>query len=214
MKKIDLKSWNRKQHFEFYSQFKQPFFNVCATVDVTNTLNYCKQNHLSYFICSLFLLGYTANQIEAFRYRINDNEVDIHDNLELSCTVLNKDESFSFCEFGECTNFDSFYQDATQQLERVKNGFKSLVSSNQQHNKIFCSVLPWLHFTSFAHAQKQDKHDSIPRIVMGKYKRTHNEILMPVSVEVHHALVDGLHVGQYFEKLQQNFADFFIRKSI
>jgi chloramphenicol O-acetyltransferase type A len=32
---------------------------------------------------------------------------------------------------------------------------------------------------------------------------------MPVSVEVHHALVDGLHVGQYFEQLQQNFNHFF-----
>jgi chloramphenicol O-acetyltransferase type A len=32
---------------------------------------------------------------------------------------------------------------------------------------------------------------------------------MPVSVEVHHALVDGLHVGQYFDKLQLNFNHFF-----
>lgn len=209
MKKIDLSSWNRRAQFEFYSEFKQPFFNVCATVDVTKTVNYCKKNQLSYFICSLFLLGHTANQIEAFRYRINNDEVDIHDNLALSCTVLNNDESFSFCEFGECSNFDSFYQHAAAQLDRVKNGSKSLASNNQHQNKIFCSVLPWLHFTSFAHAQKQDKHDSIPRIVMGKYKHSQNEILMPVSVEVHHALVDGLHVGQYFEKLQQNFMHFF-----
>lgn len=209
MKKIELSSWHRKEHFEFYTSFKQPFFNVCATVDVTKTLNYCKENQLSFFICSLFLLGYTANQIEPFRLRINNNEVDIHDELEISCTVLNKDESFSFCEFGGCKNFDIFYQRATQQLAQVKNGYKSLTSSNNIDNKIFCSVLPWLHFSSFSHAQKQDEHDSVPRIVMGKYKKNHNEIAMPVSVEVHHALVDGLHVGQYFEKLQQNFDDFF-----
>ncbi|GAC17910.1 chloramphenicol acetyltransferase [Paraglaciecola arctica] len=209
MKKIELSSWHRKEHFEFYTSFKQPFFNVCGTVDVTKPLNYCKENQLSFFICSLFLLGYTANQIEPFRLRINNNEVDIHDELEISCTVLNNDESFSFCEFGGCKNFDIFYQRATQQLAQVKNGYKSLTSSNNIDNKIFCSVLPWLHFTSFSHAQKQDEHDSVPRIVMGKYKKNHNEIAMPVSVEVHHALVDGLHVGQYFEKLQQNFDDFF-----
>tara|TARA_R110002153_G_scaffold68547_7_gene182016 strand:+ start:24774 stop:25406 length:633 start_codon:yes stop_codon:yes gene_type:complete len=209
MKKIELSSWHRKEHFEFYTSFKQPFFNVCATIDVTKTLNYCKENQLSFFICSLFLLGYTANQIEPFRLRINQNEVDIHDELEISCTVLNNDESFSFCEFGGCKNFDIFYQRATQQLAQVKNGYKSLTSSNNIDNKIFCSVLPWLHFSSFSHAQKQDEHDSVPRIVMGKYKKNHNEIAMPVSVEVHHALVDGLHVGQYFEKLQQNFEHFF-----
>jgi chloramphenicol O-acetyltransferase type A len=32
---------------------------------------------------------------------------------------------------------------------------------------------------------------------------------MLVSVEVHHALVDGLYVGQYFYKLKLNFNHFF-----
>jgi chloramphenicol O-acetyltransferase type A len=209
MQKINISTWYRKEHFDFYRTFEQPFFNVCATVDVSKTLNYCKENKLSFFICSLFLLGYTANQIEPFRFRINKNEIDVHDESEISCTVLNTDDSFSFCEFGGCSQFDLFYQQAEQQLAKIKKGYKSLGSSNTKHNKIFCSVLPWLHFTSFSHAQKQSEHDSIPRIVMGKYKKSHDEIAMPVSVEVHHALVDGLHVGQYFEQLQQNFNHFF-----
>lgn len=209
IKKIDPNNWYRKEHFEFYSTFKQPFFNVCATVDVSKTLSYCKDNQMSFFLCSLFILGYTAEQIEPFRMRINKGEIDVHEALEISCTVLNNDESFSFCEFGNCNNFESFYQNGTQQLQNIKNGYKSLAPLATSNNKVFCSVLPWLHFTSFSHAQKQDTHDSIPRIVMGKYKKKHNEVAMPVSVEVHHALVDGLNVGQYFEKLQQNFDDFF-----
>lgn len=213
MNKIDLDTWYRKDQFEFYRTFKQPFFNVCATVDVANTVEYCKQNKLSFFICSLFLLGYSANQIEAFRYRLNQDTVDVHDELDIRCTVLNNDDSFSFCEFGQCSEFDAFYQNAETQINVVKQGSKSLKSTNELDNKIFCSVLPWLHFTSFSHAQQQHKQDSTPRIVMGKYKPIHNEMAMPVSVEVHHALVDGLHVGQYFEKLQHNFAHFFELKS-
>jgi len=209
MKKIITDTWNRKTHFDFYNTFKQPFFNVCATVDVKKTLKYCKENELSFFICSLFILGYTANQIEPFRYRINNNVVDVHDELEISCTVLNNDETFSFVAFGASSNFDLFYQHAEQQLSNIKKGYKRLIPTNIKDNEIFCSVLPWLHFTSFAHAQKQCEHDSTPRIVMGKYKNIHDEIAMPVSVEVHHALVDGLHVGQYFEKLQHNFDHFF-----
>ncbi len=212
MKKIDIDTWYRKEHFDFYSTFKQPFFNVCATVDVTKTLDYCKENQLSFFICSLFLLGYTANQIEPFRFRINNNEIDVHDELEVSCTVLNNDESFSFCDFGASSDFNLFYQNATQQLAKVKQGCNTSKPANSKANEIYCSVLPWLHFTSFSHAQKQSEHDSTPRIVMGKYKNIHNEIAMPVSVEVHHAIVDGLHVGQYFEKLQHNFNHFFYQK--
>ncbi|WP_286261262.1 chloramphenicol acetyltransferase [Thalassotalea atypica] len=213
MKKINIDTWYRKEHFDFYTTFKQPFFNVCVTIDVTKTLNHCKENNLSFFICSLFLLGYTANQIEPFRYRINNNEIDVHDELELSCTVLNNDESFSFCEFGLSSNFGLFYQHAVQQMTKIKNGHKTLKPNIAKGNEIFCSVLPWLHFTSISHAQKQSKQDSTPRIVMGKYKAINNEIAMPISVEVHHALVDGIHVGQFIDQLQQNFNHFFNQKN-
>ena len=30
---------------------------------------------------------------------------------------------------------------------------------------------------------------------------------MPVSVEVHHALMDGLHVSQYLERMQHDLND-------
>jgi chloramphenicol O-acetyltransferase len=45
------------------------------------------KNAIFLFICSSFLLGYTVNQIELFRLRINKHEVDVHDALEISCTV-------------------------------------------------------------------------------------------------------------------------------
>jgi chloramphenicol O-acetyltransferase len=30
---------------------------------------------------------------------------------------------------------------------------------------------------------------------------------MPVSVEAHHALMDGLHAGRFFERLQRHCSD-------
>jgi chloramphenicol O-acetyltransferase len=30
---------------------------------------------------------------------------------------------------------------------------------------------------------------------------------MPVSIEVHHALVDGVHVGRFFERFQHHLDD-------
>jgi chloramphenicol O-acetyltransferase type A len=45
--------------------------------------------------------------------------------------------------------------------------------------------------------------DSIPRIAWGKYFEENGKIKLPLSVQVHHALVDGLHVGQYFNAIQE-----------
>jgi chloramphenicol O-acetyltransferase type A len=192
-----------------FKTYEQPFFSACATVDVSATLAHCRENNLSFFICSLFLLGHSADQIVAFRLRINRDEIELHDHTEISCTVLSNDDNFSFCEFGACLDFIEFYQSAERKIAQIKQGHKTLSTSSKDGNEIYCSVIPWLHFTSFSHAKQHKDGDSTPRIVMGKYKKVANEIAMPVSVDVHHALADGLHVGQYFERLQDNFNHFF-----
>ncbi|MCB0574850.1 MAG: hypothetical protein KDC61_09825 [Saprospiraceae bacterium] len=43
----------------------------------------------------------------------------------------------------------------------------------------------------------------MPKIVFGKYFASGDRLLMPVSVEVHHALMDGLHAGRFFGRFQQ-----------
>jgi chloramphenicol O-acetyltransferase type A len=126
---------------------------------------------------------------------------------------MSNDDSFSFCEFGGCTDFNEFYRIAEQKIEQIKQGHKILSTTSKDGNEIYCSVLPWLHFTSFSHAIQRKGGDSTPRIVMGKYKKVADEMAMPVSVDVHHALADGLHVGQYFDTLQRHFNHFFEQHS-
>jgi Chloramphenicol O-acetyltransferase len=45
--------------------------------------------------------------------------------------------------------------------------------------------------------------DSIPRISWGKYFEEVGKIKLPLSVQAHHALVDGIHVGQFFNTFQE-----------
>ena len=65
----------------------------------------------------------------------------------------------------------------------------------------------WVSFTSISHARGGGREESVPKIAFGKYREEGGRASMPVSVEVHHALMDGLHVGRYFERLQSYFDD-------
>jgi chloramphenicol O-acetyltransferase type A len=67
--------------------------------------------------------------------------------------------------------------------------------------------LPWLSFTSFSHARNWKREDSIPKIAFGKFIKEHGRTLLPFSVEVHHALMDGLHVGRYISRLEEMLGD-------
>ena len=40
------------------------------------------------------------------------------------------------------------------------------------------------------------------------YKNKEGKLTLPFSVQVHHALMDGYHVGMYFEKMESWLASF------
>ena len=88
-------------------------------------------------------------------------------------------------------------------LERVKSEAGPLDPQDDRDDLIHYSVIPWVAFTSFAHARRWGTDDAVPKIVFGKHREVGDRRLMPVSVEVHHALVDGLHVGRFYEALQR-----------
>jgi chloramphenicol O-acetyltransferase type A len=70
-------------------------------------------------------------------------------------------------------------------------------------DRIHFTALPWIAFTSFSHARNWGREDSIPKMSFGKFIREGERTLLPFSVEVHHALVDGVHVGKYLERFEQ-----------
>jgi len=68
---------------------------------------------------------------------------------------------------------------------------------------IYFTTLPWVSFTSFAHARNRGRGDSVPRIAFGKFMKENARTMLPISVEVHHALMDGLHAGRYLIRLEE-----------
>lgn len=65
----------------------------------------------------------------------------------------------------------------------------------------FITSVPWFSFTAFTHPY-DEKYGSIPILTIGKYFNEGDRTLLPVSVQVHHGLVDGIHVGRFYDRLR------------
>jgi len=198
---LDLQSWARHAQFEFFRGYQMPFFNICANVDVTALVAWTKRARGSFFKSSLYLSTKAANEVEPFRYRMRDAAVIVHDCIHAGSTVLNDDETFSFCYFDYLQPYTEFAARAEEVLRTMRSE-QPLDAQEARDDLLHYSVIPWISFTSFQHARKTGHEDSIPKIVFGKYAAAGETLRMPVSVEVHHALMDGIHVAQYFERLQ------------
>jgi chloramphenicol O-acetyltransferase type A len=69
------------------------------------------------------------------------------------------------------------------------------------------SVIPWVSFTSFMHPMHLDPPDSVPRFAWGRFYKEGKVMKMPLDVQVHHALMDGIHLGRFYSEVQNYFND-------
>lgn len=201
-KQLDIKNWNRHDHFHFFRQFDEPFFGVTVTVDVTKAYQTAKELNCSFFLFYLYQSLRAANQVEAFRYRIeNEAEVVIYEQLNASPTINREDGTFGFAYMDYYADFQTFIYFANQEIARVKAS-KGLKLTASNDNVIHYSSLPWLDFTAISHARAFSFKDCIPKITFGKMTALNDTQKMPISIHVHHALADGADVGKFVEIFQ------------
>ena len=199
---VNLEEWNRKDHFNFFSQFDEPFFGVTVNVDCTRAYQQAKENKRSFFLYYLYRALKAANDVENFRYRIVDKEVYLYDVIHASPTIDRPDGTFGFAYMDYSEDETLFYEKAHQEMAKVKAS-KGLVPAVSGENVIHFSAVPWLDFTSLSHARSFAFPDSCPKISFGKMTDVHGRKGMPVSIHVHHGLVDGYHVGLFVERFQE-----------
>lgn len=206
-KYLDISTWARRDLFEFFRSYENPYFNICSQVDVTKLLELLRTRpEVSPALTYHYLALRVGNEIEPFRYRLREDQVLVHDVIHGGTTVLLPNESFSFAYFDYQQDFSKFISAAQASVAAVQQGdqpFKPLDGDDRIH----FTVLPWVSFTSFAHARNKSRAVSVPKVAFGKFTRDGQRILLPVSVEVHHAMMDGLHVGRYMNRLEEMLAE-------
>jgi chloramphenicol O-acetyltransferase type A len=200
---LDLETWPRREHFAFFRNYDHPYFNLCAPVEVTNLLAFTRRRGLSLFVAYHYLSTKIANEIEPFRYRLRGDRVLIHDKIDTGAIIMLEDERFTFAYFPYAADFALYQRQAREIIAAIKAGDGNLRPHTATDDLLHHTVLPWVAFTSFAHARKYERDESVPKISFGKVYEEGGSHKMPVSVEVHHALMDGLHVGRYFERFAE-----------
>jgi len=204
---LDIESWSRRQHFHFFKEYENPFFNVCVNVDATHLLRLVRSHGLAFSLAYHYLALKAANEVEPFRYRLRGDRVLVHDRIGAGTTILLADERFAFCYFEWDDDFARFAAASSAAVESLRAGDGRLEPRADRDDLLHCTTLPWISFTSFSHARRWDRQDSVPKLVFGKVFQDGDRFRMPISVEVHHSLMDGLHVGRYFERLESYLAD-------
>lgn len=202
---IDLDTWRRREHFLLFRDYDRPHFSTTAAVDVSAC--YAASHGVegaSFTLATLFAAMHAANAVEAFRLRLREDGVWRHDAVGIGCTVLRPDRTFGFAYFAHETSFSRFAAEGKREMERARAGATLGDEREADDATLHATVLPWIRFTSFTNAMRRE--DSVPKLTFGKRYAEGGAWYLPVCVEVHHALVDGIDVGEFFEHFQDLLA--------
>lgn len=203
MKKIDLESWNRKEHFDFFSKMASPYFGIVSEVDCTRAYEKAKGRNQSFFATYLHQSMIAVNATEALKYRILGEDVVVYDTIHAGSTIARPDGTFGFIFVPFSPDFETFNDALQLEIAAVQNSSGLRLNNDDLKNDLIRhSVLPWTHFSALLHPTNLDPKESVPKITFGKFILRDGRKFLPVSIEAHHGLVDGLHVSQYFERFQ------------
>jgi chloramphenicol O-acetyltransferase type A len=200
---LHLDSWNRKEHFLFFKQMQEPFFGATVKIDCTKAYETSKSLNTSFFIYYLHKTLTAVNAFENFKYRIENTHIYVHDRIDGSATISRSDGTFGFSLIEFHPDYTIFEQTAKTEIERIQTTAGLFTREFKDDNVIHFSAIPWLDFTSLSHARDMTFPDSCPKISFGKMTLSKKgKRKMPMSIHVHHGLMDAMHVGQMVDYFQ------------
>ncbi len=201
VREIDIHSWKRSQHYRLFRNYNQPFFSVSFELEIHSFLETIKQAKQPFFLSFLYEVMSVINHLDAFKLRIRENQVVIHDTVHASTTAMTSAGLFSFVTIPYQEHRSAFIEEGKRLLDHEKSVI-DLEDDPNRDDLIFISSLPWIPFTSVEHAMPGNEFDSFPRVTWGKYVVRDGLTLIPMTVSCHHALMDGADIGEFYSLLQ------------
>jgi chloramphenicol O-acetyltransferase type A len=185
-----------------FSTFAYPHFGLCANVDLAAFYPFVKQQGYSFTVALVYAISRAANAIPEFRLRIRAGQVVEHEIVNPGFTLLVEEDLFRFCTVEYVEDFPEFAARAGKRMAYAKT-HPGLDTDPGADDMLYMSPVPWVSFTSVLHPLPLHPADSIPRFAWGKYFKESDTLKMPLGVQGHHAVMDGIHMGRFYERVQE-----------
>ncbi len=202
MKKIKFSDSHKEKAFHFFNNLNHPHYSITSKVKIGNIKKFAMKKETSIHIAIVYFIAKAANNIPELKRRIRNNETIQHKKVNPSFTIETKaSDTFSFCTVPFNKKFSKFKKSADRTYALMQSN-PSFEDTPGKDDYLFLSAIPWIDFSSISHAMNYHPHDSVPRITWGKIMKKKKYQYISVNIQVHHALVNGRELAQFFRLLE------------
>lgn len=205
---IDPAQGPRSRAFAFYREAERPRWGVTFPVELGALLTALPRWRerlpgLTAFVAYHHAVLRAANAVPALRQRLTPEGGAVEWRaVDATPTVLRADDSFAVARLVYAERLADFAGPALAAVAEALRPESPWGVRTAQTGELHMTTLPAVAFTHFTHARRGGFDDATPSLALGGFQREGERVHMAVNIEVHHALVDGVHVGRFAEALQ------------
>lgn len=200
---VNLNEWSRGSLFNFYIDKMRIVMSLTADVNVTNLRAYSKKNNLNFYPLMLWVVSKIINSHDEFKYSWDDvGNLIKWDFVSPSYTDFHADDE-NFVKMVTEYSDDLFEFCSRVDKDRQRHKNERAILFNQPPNFFDVSCLPWIKYSHFdIHVFDEGKFLA-PVVTWGKFEEKDGKLIMPLTMNIHHAVADGFHLSRFFNEVQE-----------
>lgn len=206
---IDRSTWKREEYFNHYLSDVPCTYSMTVRLDITEL----REKGVSLYPTMLYLIACVVNRHEEFRTALDDNgDVGVYDYLSPCYTVFHKEsETFSNLWTTYSPNYKQFCANYENDIQEYGSINRMIAKPNTPDNIFPVSMIPWSSFEGFNLYLQKGYSYLLPIFTMGRFEIVNGRCLLPLAVQVHHAICDGFHLSRFINELQEMVEQFSLK---
>ncbi|MBV1958908.1 type A chloramphenicol O-acetyltransferase [Streptomyces albidoflavus] len=206
---IDLDTWPRRQHFDHYRRRVPCTYAMTVEVDVTAFAAALRRSPRKSYLAQVWALATVVNRHDAFRMCLTaSGDPAVWPVVHPAFTVFNPERETFACVWAPYDpDFGTFHDAAAPLLAEHSRATDFFPQGDPPPNAFDVSSLPWASFTGFTLDIRDGWDHLAPIFTLGRYTERDGRLLLPLSVQIHHAAADGFHTARLTDELQTLLAD-------
>lgn len=199
-----METYLRKEHYNHYAESDHCTYSITSGIDVTSLVAQIKADKKRFYPTFIYVVTKAVNAISEFKMAIENDILGIFDYISASYLIFHEDDKTFSCAFTEYNeDFDVFYNSIISDMNRYKDvkGFEAM--DYIPANTFPVSCIPWISYTAMNLNMPYSHNFYAPIITWGKFEKQADKLILPLTVQINHAVADGYHTSMLFNDVQK-----------
>jgi len=196
---INPKETSRAEAFSMWMSSPVPMVTLVKTFDVSRLVKVSRRTGKKFTMLMCWCMGKAACGIEEFFLLPENGRLSRYDRLAINIVVQNVKGGINLCDVPFSDDMEQFNADYLELTCQAAEACKS--TALEDYMILGTSALPQTELDCIVN-QYSGRYNN-PFLAWGRYRKGLFRTTLPVSLQFHHAQMDGGHAVHFLQRLQE-----------